>query len=74
MIELDHVVYFSKQSPEVHVQKHEGTAIGGRHKNWGTICFRIDNWLALDNCKKLSHNYIVCYDKHILRNGGFRND
>ena len=37
MMELDHVVYFSKQSPEVHVQKHEGTAIGGRHKNWGTV-------------------------------------
>ena len=37
MIELDHVVYFSKQSPDVHVQQHEGTAIGGKHKNWGTM-------------------------------------
>ena len=36
MIELDHVVYFSKQSPELYVRNHEGTAIGGRHKNWGT--------------------------------------
>ena len=37
MMELDHVVYFSKQPPEIHVQKHEGTATGGRHKNWGTV-------------------------------------
>ena len=37
MIELDHVVYFSKQTPEEHVRKSEGTSIGGRHKNWGTV-------------------------------------
>ncbi|WP_019413287.1 VOC family protein [Paenisporosarcina sp. TG20] len=37
MIELDHVVYFSKDSPEVLVQKNIGTAIGGRHKAWGTV-------------------------------------
>jgi hypothetical protein len=37
MLELDHVVYFSKQSPEAHVQNHPGTTIGGRHKNWGTV-------------------------------------
>jgi hypothetical protein len=37
MIELDHVVYFSKQPPEVHVKEHKGTSIGGRHKNWGTV-------------------------------------
>jgi len=37
MLELDHVVYFSKQSPQENVQKHKGTAIGGRHKSWGTV-------------------------------------
>ncbi|WP_075619344.1 VOC family protein [Paenisporosarcina indica] len=37
MMELDHVVYFSNQSPEEHVLEHKGTSIGGRHKNWGTI-------------------------------------
>ena len=37
MIELDHVVYFSKKSPKENVQKHKGTSIGGRHKNWGTV-------------------------------------
>lgn len=37
MIELDHVVYFSKQTPKEHVRKNEGTSIGGRHKNWGTV-------------------------------------
>lgn len=37
MIELDHVVYFSKRSPEAHVQEHKGTSIGGKHKNWGTV-------------------------------------
>jgi len=37
MMELDHVVYFTKKSPEVHVQNHPGTTVGGRHKNWGTM-------------------------------------
>lgn len=37
MLELDHVVYFSKQSPQESVQKHIGTTIGGRHKSWGTV-------------------------------------
>lgn len=37
MMELDHVVYFSEKSPEEHVREHEGTSIGGRHKNWGTV-------------------------------------
>ena len=37
MIELDHVVYFSEKSPDIHVQEHEGTSIGGKHKNWGTV-------------------------------------
>ena len=37
MIELDHVVYFSEKPPEVHVQEHKGTSIGGKHKNWGTV-------------------------------------
>jgi hypothetical protein len=37
MIELDHVVYFSEKSPELLVQEHKGTAIGGKHKNWGTV-------------------------------------
>lgn len=37
MLELDHVVYFSKMPPEVHVQEHEGTSIGGKHKKWGTV-------------------------------------
>lgn len=37
MVELDHVVYFSKKPPEVHVQEHQGTSIGGKHKNWGTV-------------------------------------
>lgn len=37
MIELDHVVYFSKKSPHIHVQEHKGTSIGGKHKNWGTV-------------------------------------
>ena len=32
MIELDHVVYFSKQTPEEHVLKSEGTSIGGGTK------------------------------------------
>jgi hypothetical protein len=37
MVELDHVVYFSEKSPEVNVQEHKGTTIGGKHKNWGTF-------------------------------------
>jgi hypothetical protein len=37
MIELDHVVYFSKKPPEVHVKEYKGTSIGGKHKNWGTV-------------------------------------
>jgi len=37
MIELDHVVYFSKQPPEEHARKSKATSIGGRHKNWGTV-------------------------------------
>jgi hypothetical protein len=37
MVELDHVVYFSEKSPEVNVQEHKGTSIGGKHKNWGTF-------------------------------------
>lgn len=37
MMELDHVVYFSKQPPEEHVKNGAGTSIGGRHKSWGTM-------------------------------------
>lgn len=37
MVELDHVVYFSEKSPEMNVQEHKGTTIGGKHKNWGTV-------------------------------------
>ncbi|WP_342542834.1 VOC family protein [Paenisporosarcina sp. FSL H8-0542] len=37
MIELDHVVFFSKQSPKEHVRNNKGTSIGGRHKSWGTV-------------------------------------
>jgi hypothetical protein len=37
VVELDHVVYFSEKSPEVNVQEHKGTTIGGKHKNWGTF-------------------------------------
>ena len=37
MIELDHVVYFSEKSPELLVQEHKGTSIGGKHKKWGTV-------------------------------------
>ena len=37
MIELDHVVYFSEQPPEILAKEREGTSIGGRHKHWGTV-------------------------------------
>lgn len=36
MLELDHVVYFSKASPMENVNAFEHTVVGGQHKQWGT--------------------------------------
>ncbi len=55
VMKLDHVVWFTKRTPEVVATQYPGTVVGGRHEQWGTYnaLLYLQNayieWLAIEN-------------------------
>ncbi|MDW0110099.1 VOC family protein [Sporosarcina aquimarina] len=54
-MKLDHVVYFTKRTPEKIAAQYEGAFVGGRHEKWGTynalkyVRNAYIEWLAIEN-------------------------
>lgn len=54
-MKLDHVVYFTKRTPEQIAAQYEGAFVGGRHEKWGTynalkyVRNAYIEWLAVEN-------------------------